>query len=251
MKKSKIKQQVSWLFQITLLCFLLGILISLTLKTQIQATKEGMPGRMSDSGEVVKYFIAQKNDLEEQLKNQKILNEKLIKQQSKGLTTSAPLINLLNKTKKLAGTSDLHGPGIVLTLNDNVKAGDPAAAGPIDHLIVHAEDILIIVNELNNAGAEAVSVNDKRFTSRTSIRCAGTQILVNQEIIAVPFIIKAIGSKDELYAGVNLPGNRVSDLILLGMLSIKKEDDITVKGYTGDSFKYVNAQEVQFNEKSN
>lgn len=244
MKNATIKTHIAWLIQITILCFLLGVLISLTLKTQMQATKEGLPGRMADSGETVKYFITQKEELETQLKAQKILNEKLVKQQSQGLTTSAPLINLLNKTKKLAGTSDLHGPGVVLTLTDNAKANDPATQGPIDHLIVHAEDILIIVNELNNAGAEAISVNDKRITSRTSIRCAGTQILVNQEIAAVPFVIRAIGNKDELYAGINLPGNRVSDLSLLGMLTIKKEDDIIVKAFTNDNFKFVNSQEV-------
>ncbi|MBQ0105368.1 MAG: DUF881 domain-containing protein [Armatimonadetes bacterium] len=249
MEKETNKKHKSWLIQITILCFLLGVLISLTLKTQIQATKEGLPGRMSDSGEVIKYFSIQAKELESHLEEQKAINEKLVKQQSKGIATSAPLINLLNKTKKLAGTCDLHGPGLILTLTDSPKASDPTTQGPIDHLLVHAEDILIIVNELNNAGAEAVSVNDKRITSRTSIRCAGTQILINQDIVAVPFVINAIGNPDDLYAGVNLPGNRVSDLNILGMITLKKSEDITVKAYNKDTFKYEYAQEVKPDEE--
>ncbi|MBQ7258281.1 MAG: DUF881 domain-containing protein [Abditibacteriota bacterium] len=245
------KHKKHWFIQIIILCFLLGVLISLTLKTQIQATKEGLPSRMSDSGEVLKYFKAQNEDLKEQLANQKKLNEKLVKQQSQGLTTSTPLINLLNKTKKLAGTGDLKGPGVVITLIDSPKANDPTIQGPIDHLLIHAEDILSIVNELNNAGAEAISVNDQRITSRTSIRCAGTQILVNQEIVAAPFIIRAIGDTDIIYAGINLPGNIVSDLNLLGMVSIKKSDEVIVKGLTKDTFKFVYAEEVKANENEN
>ena len=239
----------NWLIQITILCFLLGVLISFTLKTQIQAVKEGIPGRMSDSGEVLKYFKAQNEDLERQLAAQKELNEKLVKQQSQGLTTSTPLINLLNKTKKLAGTCDLKGPGVVITLTDSQKANDPTIQGPIDHLLIHAEDILVIVNELNNAGAEAISVNNQRITSRSSIRCAGTQILVNQEIVAAPFIIRAIGDADMIYAGVNLPGNRVSDLNILGMVQIKKSEEVIVKGLTKETFKYIKAEEVKLNEQ--
>ena len=246
--KNKQQHKKSWFIQLTILCFLLGFLISMTLKTQIQATKEGLPGRMSDSGEVMKYFKAQNTALEKQLEDQKKLNEKLVKQQSQGLTTSTPLINLLNKTKKLAGTSDLTGPGIIITLNDSPKATDPTVQGPIDHLLVHAEDILIIVNELNNAGAEAISVNNQRITSRTSIRCAGTQILINQEIVAAPFTIKVIGDTEIIYAGINLPGNRVNDLDLLGMVKIEKSNNVLIKGLTKDTFKYIKAKEVNTDE---
>ena len=72
--------------------------------------------------------------------------------------------------------------------------------------------------------------------------------MVNQEIVAAPFIIRAIGDIDVIYAGINLPGNRVNDLNLLGMVTIKKSDEVIVKGLTKDTFKFVFAEEVKANE---
>lgn len=38
---------------------------------------------------------------------------------------------------------------------------------------IYATDILDIINELNSAGAEAISINEERYVARTQIREAG------------------------------------------------------------------------------
>ena len=55
----------------------------------------------------------------------------------------------LEQTNTLLGLTDVHGEGIVITL----KSGSDAAA-------ISADDLLIIVNALKFAGAEAISIND-------------------------------------------------------------------------------------------
>ena len=42
-----------------------------------------------------------------------------------------------------------------------------------------AQDLQIVVNGLWDAGAEAISVNGQRLTSKSAIRFAGQAILVN------------------------------------------------------------------------
>ena len=90
-----------------------------------------------------------------------------------------------------AGLIPVEGPGIVLTLNDsplNLQVGENANA-----YIIHDRDLLLIVNELKASGAEAISINGKRLTAMSEIRCAGTTILVNWDKIAPPFEIKSGG----------------------------------------------------------
>ena len=54
--------------------------------------------------------------------------------------------------------------------------------------IVHAEDLISIVNELKNAGAEAISINDQRIVSNTVIECIGAVIKINgQRVGAVSY----------------------------------------------------------------
>lgn len=62
-----------------------------------------------------------------------------------------------------------------MTMDDSKKdmGGDKNA------YLVHAEDILKVVNELFVAGAEAVSVNGQRIVAQSGITCAGSVITVN------------------------------------------------------------------------
>jgi len=240
----RLKHGKSWWIQITILSFVLGMLISFTLKTQMQANREGMPTRMADAGALLRYAKEENIKLKNELKTQTDLNEKIIKEQASGITTTKNLIKLLSDTKMLAGTSSVEGPGVIITLIDSPNAAKADPTYPIDQLIVHYSDILFVVNELNNAGAEAISVNGHRIISNSSIRCAGTPILINNERVFPPYTIKAIGNSEDLNAGLSMPGSPANDLLTLSMMSIKKETLIKVPAYRGTS-KYIYAKEIK------
>ena len=102
----------------------------------------------------------------------------------------------------LLGLTNVEGPGIIIILND----GDSSILkGSATNYIVHDGDLLEIVNELKNAGAEAISINDQRITSRTGIECVGNVITVNGEKVGAPFTIKAIGLTSKLYGSIARP----------------------------------------------
>jgi len=63
---------------------------------------------------------------------------------------------------------------------------------------VIARDLQIIVNGLWQAGAEAISVNGHRLTSRAAIRFAGAAILVDYRPLTRPYVITAIGDPSSL-----------------------------------------------------
>lgn len=103
----------------------------------------------------------------------------------------------LLKSKTLLGTEAVEGEGIEIILKD---ASNGYVNNELDASVqlVHNGDIIQIINDLKNAGAEAISLNDQRVIDRTEIDCSGPFIRVNGIKITTPFYIYAIGNKDAL-----------------------------------------------------
>ena len=121
----------------------------------------------------------------------------------------AELENTIKEANKAAGLSEVTGNGVKIILNDNQTISPNSWYGDPNWLIVHDLDIINVVNELKNAGAEAISINDQRIVSTTAITCSGNVIRVNGEKIGAPFTIKAIGFQ-EVLMGLNRFG-RISN----------------------------------------
>lgn len=148
--------------------------------------------------------------------------------------------NQIEKANKQIGLAEVTGPGVIITIADS-KVDSSKKANPSD-LLVHDIDLLKIVNELKNAGAEAISINNQRVILTTSIICGGNIININQEKIGSPFEIKAIGLPESL-ANLERPGGYLSILkekeIIVNFE--KSTEDITIPKYSGVlKFKYSN-----------
>lgn len=105
-----------------------------------------------------------------------------------------------------SGAEKVTGPGITVELDNAVGSDDTSADGnprtdaEKDEGKVFSKDLQIVVNGLWEAGAEAISVNGQRLTSRSAIRFAGEAILVNYRPLARPYRISVIGDPDDLQA---------------------------------------------------
>ena len=111
----------------------------------------------------------------------------LSQQSQSGLATD------LSRLELVTGTVAVTGPGLVLTLDDapvqanpNDPNADPRLATAPEKGKVIASDLQRVVNGLWQAGAEAVSVNGHRLTSRAAIRFAGEAILVDYRPLSGP-----------------------------------------------------------------
>lgn len=147
--------------------------------------------------------------------------------------------NQINDGNKIVGLTEVSGAGIIIRVTDSTI--DPNTVINSSDLLIHDLDILKIVNELKNAGAEAISINDQRVILTTPIICGGNIININGERIGSPFEIKAIGSPEAL-ANLDRPDG------ILGILKdrtidvkLKKDNNVTIPKYSGVlNFKYLN-----------
>ena len=84
----------------------------------------------------------------------------------------------IKEINKVIGFSEVTGEGIILNLEDShIKAS--TYLGDSMDLLIHDLDLLYVVNELKNAGAEAISINDQRIVSTTAIECDGNVVKIN------------------------------------------------------------------------
>lgn len=109
--------------------------------------------------------------------------------------TGRTLSDELERLELAAGGARVTGPGIVVTVDDAEMGGEDAENRVTD------ADLQTIVNALWAAGAEAVSVNDRRIGSLTAIREAGEAILVDYRPLSPPYVVRAVGDPDVLEPG--------------------------------------------------
>lgn len=132
----------------------------------------------------------------------------------------------LNDLEKFYGNSEVEGPGIKITINDRHK---PFYIDEDDltNSITHDKDLLHTVNDLRGAGAEAISINGERITLNTAITCEGLLIKINNENVAPPFEILAIGDPDGLLYALSQSDSYT--FMNFRMLSLKTERLTNIK----------------------
>lgn len=140
----------------------------------------------------------------------------------------------LEESNMLLGRTDVEGQGVVIILND---ADSSLFNNTFDDQfrLVHNTDILFVINDLINGGAEAISLNNQRITYASEVYCNGPFIQVNGVKIAAPFVIKAIGNKQVLYNYMVSDENYLQSLILRKLnVQIKQADKFTIPAYKSD-----------------
>ena len=139
----------------------------------------------------------------------------------------------IKNNQKLLGLTDISGQGLVITLNENRQV-DSTEVLNINGYLVHEEDLLYIVNELFNCGADAVAINDQRVISTTSILCDGNIIRINGEMIGVPITIKAIGYPERLDGALTRPGGYLDVMANDGVIvSVERSENVSIPKYNG------------------
>lgn len=144
----------------------------------------------------------------------------------------------ITQGNKIIGMTEVTGPGVIVTLSDSKK--DASTALNVSDLLVHDLDVLSVINELKNAGAEAIAINDQRIVPTSSISCGGNIININGEKVGAPFEIKAIGLPEQL-AALSRQGGYLEILKEASVgVELKKSNNITIPKYTGViNYKYM------------
>lgn len=137
----------------------------------------------------------------------------------------------LEQSRIAAGLIPLQGPGIVFLLQDS---GTPGAGADS---LVSARDVRLVVEELWQAGAEAIAVNGERVTVSTAFLDIGGSVLANSAYLAPPYKIAAIGPRDlydRLRASSTFAGFVAGRVQGQGLqLSVAQLDTVDVPAFAG------------------
>ena len=139
----------------------------------------------------------------------------------------------IKANQKLLGLTEISGPGFVITLEENkdVKASEVIN---ISGYLVHEEDLLYIVNELFNSGADAIAINNQRIVNTSSIQCDGNIIRINGKMVGAPITIKAIGYPERLDGALNRPGGYLQMMATDGIkITTNRSQNITIPKFEG------------------
>lgn len=212
---------------------ILGALIASQFKYVQSAYLSGVTPTQR-TNEIILELQQAKSEKEELAIQYDALSAKLSEIESKVANESDKINQLtrdLEKYRLFAGVTEVVGPGIEVTVNNPI--GDDGQ--PLEKNIVYDyEMILKMINELNSAGAEAISINDQRMVTTSEIRAAGSAINVNTIPLNPPYIIKAIGSNVTLENALNQRFGVVSLLRDQGYyVDVKKLEIVEVKAFTG------------------
>ncbi len=163
---------------------------------------------------------------------------------SPGTNTSNSLKNELDSLKFISGLTDVTGDGVVITLND---AENPDPASQMNY-IIHDYEVYGIINDLRDAGAQAIAINDERLIATSEQICTGPTIKINKNRYAVPFEIKAIGDPDKLYSAIK-NSDVVSGLIQYKKrVTVEQKNNIVIPKFMNDINGLISKLEVADNE---
>lgn len=213
---------------------LLGSVISTQFRSIMYQNKEKSAATLH--AEELKAELDKEKDNIAKLKAAIAENEKTMNQNLKAAVDLADdsavknELDQLNDAQLKAGLKDVKGPGVIIKLNDALARKNY----PQDLLVIHDNDIKIILNDLKVAGAQAISINDERLLPNSETVCAGPTILVNKNKYPVPYTIKVIGNSDNLYKKLNDSESRIVPMLRDGIrISIEKSKEITINKYSG------------------
>lgn len=117
----------------------------------------------------------------------------------------------------LAGTVPAEGQGVQISISD------PGGS-------VQATSLLGVVQELRNAGAEVIQIDDVRVVASTSITAAEDgSLLVDGTAISAPYEIRAIGDPAVMQPALKIPGG-AADTVEAddAAFSVRAVDSLTI-----------------------
>lgn len=183
--------------QITIaaVAFVLGLLVVVQLLTQARgAAFAGL------SSQELTVLVANLNDRNDDLRGEIATLERelatLSANTQRGEVSVDELRADLRRVRLYAGIDPATGPGVVITIR-----------GPIDGTGV--EDL---VNELRNAGAEAMAVDTVRLVPGVVTAGAAGAVTVDGVPLTDPFELSAIGAPDKLTGSLTRSGGIIAQL---------------------------------------
>lgn len=192
-----------------LLCSVLtGFFLAIQIQTPAKSLKLYVSSKtLSDLKTKIQGEIKNGENLREQLKETQSRIEEfgILMEEDGSEELLASNKQMTEYYRQISGACDMWGPGVEVVIDDSAR--ELSLWEDVNDVVVHDNDILLVLNDLFAAGAEAVSLNGHRIVSTTAVSCGGYIVHVNGVPEAKPFRIEAIGHPATLSAAMLSPNS--------------------------------------------
>jgi uncharacterized protein YlxW (UPF0749 family) len=165
-------------------------------RQQLQAENEG------DLTRILASLSTEADSLRDEISSLKLQLLTLQTSNQRDSSAAAAADDQLKALEVLSGTVAVTGPGITLTIDDPSRA-------------VAYDTMIDIVQELRDAGAEAIGVNDVRVGVTSSFAERDGKVALDDTALSAPFRVNAIGQGATLEGGLKIPGGAIDTLTAL------------------------------------
>jgi uncharacterized protein YlxW (UPF0749 family) len=214
-------------FSLTVICLGLGVLLVAQLRTQ-RNVRQGV------ASEDWEYVVADLIDSNARLREEiETLQSQLagILDTQGGEPILQSLVDEVNHLRIVNGLVEVSGPGVEVEID-----------GPISVL-----DLNDLINELRNAGAEALALNGHRIVAWSAISTDGERVTVDGEPVQARYSLEAIGDASTLEVAIVRPGGLVSLLQQVNpriTITVHQKEKLTLPQYSQPlQFAYTNPVE--------
>jgi uncharacterized protein YlxW (UPF0749 family) len=180
---------------LTILCFFLGLLLVAQFRTQRITSDSLLPASSGDQLMIISSLVENNARLREEME---ALEEQLSEyQQATGRAVLEALVEELNKVRIINGLVEVSGSGVEVSIDGAVS-------------VVDVQDL---INELRNAGAEALTINGERLTLYSVIATTENGVMtVNGARLSRPYVLQAIGHPETMETALLRSGGLIAAL---------------------------------------
>lgn len=234
---------------ISVVCIILGLLFAMQLKgVKANNTTDSLN---TTRAQTLQELLNEERESSEKQRTQIESLEKelaIYRDAASDSESSDELMARISELEMEAGLTDVSGEGVEVVLNDS-KAAD--TTGDEADYLIHDSDILSVINELRDAGAEALSLNGNRILATSEVRCSGSVVTINGTRTSAPFVIDAIGDSDTMFNALMMRNGVVDVLEQWSIqVDVTQLDDILVPAYSESiEYKYAHTLTEQDLEK--
>ncbi len=180
---------------VTLICLLLGIALVVQFRTQGNIVKSILVDSSTEQATILNGLVESNAALRKEIYT---LEQQLAQYQGGSAEGNIQtLAGDLNQIKVVNGLIEVSGPGVELTL------GGPLAP----------EELQDVINELRNAGAEAIVLNGQRVVVNSVVTLSQSGASLGDVPLTAPYRFTAIGDPDTLAKAVDRKGGLVPALL--------------------------------------
>ena len=180
---------------LALVTFLLGLLLVVQFRSQA-----GDTGLAVMSAQDLTVLVANLNTRNDQLRTEVGTLDRQVVELERGGSTGTASINQIRadigRIRAWSGLDPVAGRGVTVTI-----------AGPIS-----GPGLEDLINELRNAGAEAIAIADVRVVPGTVVGGTAGRVSVDGTALAEPFTIRAIGTPSVLTGSLARMGGVIAQL---------------------------------------